>query len=70
MGNGDEGEQWSGGNLWRALKRVAVTQNYKVFSNKIPDPKDRVDHLNSQHCLLFYFNRRECKASTFLKNRD
>lgn len=48
MGKGDEGEPWSGRNLCRALKRVAVTQNCKGFSNKIPDPKDRVDHLDSR----------------------
>lgn len=63
-------KQWSGGNLWRALKRVAVTQNCEGFSNKIPDPKDRVDHLESPHSLLFYFNTRECRVNPFLKNGD
>lgn len=72
VGNTDEGEQWSGGNLWRACKKkkVAVTQNRKGFSNRIPNPKDRVDHLKSQYCLFFYFNTREYRVSTFLKTGD
>lgn len=66
---GSSGQEEISGELAKK-KKVAVTQNRKGFSNRIPNPKDRVDHLKSQYCLFFYFNAREYRVSTFLKTGD
>lgn len=38
-------------------------------SNRIPDPKDRTDYQATLHCLFFCFCIRECKVSTFPREK-